>query len=47
MNEISDEVHVYLNVFVALLLKWIFGDFDGTLIVTLEGCQMLLMESKL
>jgi hypothetical protein len=47
MNEFSDEVLVYLNVFVALMLNWIFGELDGTLIVTLEGGWLLLLESKL
>jgi uncharacterized membrane protein SpoIIM required for sporulation len=47
MNELSDEVHVYLDVFVALMLKWIFGEIDGTMIVTLERGQMMLLESKL
>jgi hypothetical protein len=47
MNELSDEVHVYLDVFVALMLNWIFGKFYGTLIVAPEGGWMLLLESKL
>jgi hypothetical protein len=47
MNEISDEVHVYLDVFVALMLNWVFGELDGTLIVTPKAGQMLLLESKL
>jgi hypothetical protein len=47
MNELLDEVHVNIDVFVALMLKWIFGELDGTLIVALEGGQMLLLESKL
>jgi len=34
MNEISNEVNVYLNVFVVLMLNWIFGDLDGILIIT-------------
>jgi hypothetical protein len=33
MNDISNEVHVYLDVFVALMLNWIFGELDDTLIV--------------
>jgi len=37
MNDLSDELHVYLNVFVALMLNWSFGKLDGTLIVTLEA----------
>ena len=28
-----------------LMLNWIFGKLDGTLVVTLEGGQMLLLES--
>jgi hypothetical protein len=47
MNELSDEVHVYLDVFVALMLNWIIGELDGTLIITSEGGRMLLLESKL
>jgi hypothetical protein len=47
MNDISDEVNVYLDLFVALMLKWVFGELDDTLIVTLEGFRMLLLESKL
>jgi hypothetical protein len=37
MNDLSDEVHVYLDVFVALMLNWVFGELDGILIVTLEA----------
>jgi hypothetical protein len=37
MNEIFDEVHVNLNVFVALMLNWIFGNLDGTLIIYTKG----------
>jgi len=33
MNEMSNEVHVYLDVFVALMLNWVFGELDETLIV--------------
>jgi hypothetical protein len=33
MNEMSDEVHVSLDVFVALMLNWVFRELDGTLIV--------------
>ena len=29
------------------MLKWIFGELDGTLIVTPKGGRMLLLESKL
>jgi hypothetical protein len=47
MNEIFDEVHVYLDVFVALMLNWIFGEFDVTLIIAPMGGWMLLLESKL
>jgi hypothetical protein len=46
MNEIFDEVHVYLDVFVVLMLNWTFGEIVGTLIVTPEGGRMLLLESK-
>jgi hypothetical protein len=47
MNEISNGVHVYLDVFVSLMLSYIFGKLDGTLIVSIEGGRMLLLESKL
>jgi hypothetical protein len=47
MNEFSYEVHVKFNVCVALMLNWIFGMLDGTLIVASEYGQMLLLESKL
>ena len=44
MNEISNEVHVYLDMFVVLMLNWIFGDIDDTLIVVPEGVQMMELE---
>ena len=47
MNELSHEVHVYLDVLVSLLLKWVFGEIDGNLIVARKASQMLLLESKL
>jgi hypothetical protein len=47
MNELSDEVHVYLDVFYTLMLKWVFGELDGNLIVAPKAGQMLLLESKL
>jgi hypothetical protein len=47
MNELSDEVHVKLDVFFELMLNWIFGELDGTLIFSPEGGWMLLLESKL
>ena len=31
----------------ALMLNWIFGKLDGTLIVTREGTEMLLLEFNL
>jgi hypothetical protein len=34
-------------VFVAVMLNWIFGDLDGTLIVAPEGGWMILLEFKL
>jgi hypothetical protein len=34
-------------VFAALMLNWIFGELDGTLIVAPEGGRMLLLKSKL
>jgi hypothetical protein len=47
MNENSYKVHVYLDVFVALMLNWVFGELDGTLIVTPKASQMILLECKL
>jgi hypothetical protein len=47
MNDFSDEVHVYLDVFFAPVLNWVFGEIDGTMIATLEDFRMLLLESKL
>ena len=47
MNELSDEVHVYLDVFAMLMLNWVFRELDGTLIVTPKDGRMLLLESKL
>jgi hypothetical protein len=47
MNYLSDEVYVYFNVLVALMLKWIFVELDGTLIVAPEGGRILLLEYKL
>jgi hypothetical protein len=47
MNEIYDEVHVYLDVFSTLMLNWVFGKLDGTLIVTPKAGRMLVLESKL
>jgi hypothetical protein len=46
-NEISDEVHVYLNVVFALMLNWVFRNLDGTLIVPPKAGRMLLLESKI
>jgi hypothetical protein len=47
MNKLSDEVHVYLDVLAALMLNWVFGELDGTLIVAPKAGRMLLLESKL
>jgi hypothetical protein len=47
MNELYDEVHVYLNVFVVPMLNWVFGELDGTLIVAPKVGWMLLLKSKL
>ena len=47
MNKLSDEVHVYLDVFSTLMLNWIFGKLDGTLIVPPKYGRMLVLESKL
>jgi hypothetical protein len=47
MNELYDEVHVELDVFSTLMLNWVFGTLDGTLIVTPKVGRMLVLESKL
>jgi hypothetical protein len=47
MNDLSDEVHVKLFFFPAMMLNWIFGELDGTLIVAPKAGQMLWLESKL
>jgi len=47
MNELFDDVHVYLDVFVVPMLNWSFGKLDGTLIVAPKAGQMMLLESKL
>jgi hypothetical protein len=47
MNELFDEVHVYLDVFSTLMLNWVFGELDGILIVTPKSSRMLVLESKL
>jgi hypothetical protein len=47
MDELLDEVHLYFNVFVVSMLNWIIVKLNGTMIVTLEGGRMLLLESKI
>jgi len=47
MNEFFYEVHVYLDVLVALILNQIFGELDETIIVTPKGGRMLPLESKI
>jgi hypothetical protein len=47
MNYIFYEVHVYLDVFATLMLNWVFGELDGTLIVTPKAGWMLVLEYKL
>jgi len=47
MNDIFDEVDVHLDVYVVLMLNYIFGELDGTMTVTKEGGWLLLLESKL
>jgi hypothetical protein len=47
MNDIFDELHVLVDLYVVLMLNYIFGELDGTLIVTQEGGWMLFLESKL
>jgi hypothetical protein len=46
-KKVSNEVHVYLNVFFVLMLHWIFGELNDTLIFTPVCGWMLLLESKL
>jgi hypothetical protein len=33
MNEFYNEFYVYIDVFVALMLNWVFGELYGTVIV--------------
>jgi hypothetical protein len=47
MNEIFDEVHVYIYVLIVLMLNWVFEKLDGTLIVTPKAGWMLLLDTKL
>ena len=47
MKDLSDELHVYHDVFVVLMLNWVFDKLDGTLIVAPKASLMLLLESKL
>ena len=37
MHKLSDVVHMDLNVFGSLLLKWIFANSNGTLVITVDG----------
>ena len=37
MHKFSDVVHMDLNVSGSLLLKWIFADSNGTLVIILDG----------
>ena len=37
MHKLSDVVHMDLNVSSSLLLKWIFVDLNGTLVITVDG----------
>jgi hypothetical protein len=47
LNELPNELHVYVNVFVALMLNLIFSKLDGSFIVTPKDGWMILLESKL
>jgi hypothetical protein len=47
MNELFDEVNVWLDAFSMLILNWVFGELVGTLIVAPKLRQMLLLESKI
>ena len=38
MNELSDEVHVELDVFSMLMLNWVFGECYHS--PTIEGCKL-------
>ena len=37
MHKLSDVVHVNLNVSGSLLLRWIFADLNGTLVIIVDG----------
>ena len=37
MNKFYDEMHLYLNAFDVLMLYYIFGELDDTLIITPKG----------
>ena len=37
MHKLSDVVHVNLNVFGSLLLKCIFADLNGTLVIIVDS----------
>jgi hypothetical protein len=47
MNEFSDEVHVYLDVFVVLVMNYVFGELVDSMIIAPKSSWMLLLESKL
>jgi hypothetical protein len=47
LNHSSDEMHVYLNVFLSLMLYYIFGEIDRTLIVTLYCGRVMCLEYKI
>ena len=37
MHKLSDVVHMDLNVFGSLSLKWIIANLNGTLIITIDS----------
>jgi hypothetical protein len=47
LKEHYDEVHIYFNVLVALMLNWFFGYLNGTVTITPECGWMQLLEIKL
>jgi hypothetical protein len=42
MDELLNEVHVNLNVLCPLILNWVVGDVNDTLIITQKSSGMIL-----
>jgi len=47
MNQLSDVMHVDLDVFCSLSLHWVFEKFQCALIVTPDGIQSVELDTKL